>query len=174
MTTKLRLRVTPSFLASFFNGLGTSVRIDGLARYVDLDYTGLQELTSGIDSSNSLVAIYNKATLTWNVTSLATVLNASQTIQVITGVADVNVAAADGLIVMNRTVGAASNVNLPLSSTKIGKVKVSDFKVDSGANAITVNTTGADRFPGGGTTWKINANGASAVFDPIPGIGYAV
>jgi hypothetical protein len=75
---------------------------------------------------------------------------------------------------MNRTVGAASNVNLPSSASKIGKVKVSDFKGDSGTNIITVNATGTDKFPGGGTTWQIAGNGASVVFDPIPGIGYSV
>jgi hypothetical protein len=174
MTTKLKLRITPKFLAAFFNGLGTIARKDGLASYIDLDYTTFAELTSGIDSANSLVAIYNKATGIWNVTTLGTIVSASQTSQIITGVPDVNVAATDGLIVMNRTIGAASNVNLPLASTKIGKVKVSDFKADSGTNIITVNTTGADKFPGGGTTWQIAANGASVVFDPIPGIGYAV
>jgi hypothetical protein len=172
MTTKLKLRVTPKFLASFFNGVGTIARKDGLASYID--YTQLFELTSGIDSANSLVAIYNKATGIWNVTTLATVVNASQTLQIITGVPDVNVAATDGLIVMNRTVSAASNVNLPSSATKIGKVKVSDFKGDSGANIITVNATGTDKFPGGGSTWQIADNGASVVFDPIPGVGYAV
>ncbi len=171
---KLKIRSRVKFLASIFDGTGTKFRKDGLAGYVDLDYTKLLELTSNLDPANSLVAIFNKSTLVWNVTTLATVVNASQTIQYITGALDVNAAATDGLIALNRTIGAPSNINLPLSSTKIGKIKVADFKADSGTNMITVNVFGGDTFPGGGTTWKINADGASAVFDPIPGVGYAV
>lgn len=174
MASKLKLRVAARFLASFFNGVGTKVRVDGLARYLDLDYTQFTELTSGLDPADSLVAIFNKATLVWNVTTLGTILNQSQTQQIQTGVGDVNVAASDGLIAINKGTGAATNVNFPLASTKIGACLVADFKGDAATNNITINLTSPDTFPGGGSSWIIEANTGSVFLRPIPGVGYAL
>jgi hypothetical protein len=170
---KLKLRSRVKFLASIFNGVGTKVRVDGLAAYIDLDFTQFAQITSFDPTTQSLLA-QSSIDGSFSRITLSALIAASQTVQIITGISDVTVAATDGLIIMNRTVGAASNVNLPLASTKSGPVKVSDFKGDSGTNIITVNTTGTDKFPGGGTTWQIAANGASLVFTPIPGTGYAV
>lgn len=39
---KLKLRSSVRFLASIFSGVGTAVRKDGLATYVDVDFSGLQ------------------------------------------------------------------------------------------------------------------------------------
>lgn len=174
MATKLKLRGTARFLASFFNGLGTKVRVDGLARYLDLDYTLFTELTAGLDPADSLVAIFNKATLVWNTTTLGTILNQSQTQQIKTTAGDVNVAAADGVIAINKGTGAATAVNFPLAANKIGPCLVSDFKGDAGTNNITINLTSPDVFPGGGSTWVIEANTGSVFLRPIPGVGYTL
>lgn len=102
----------------------------------------------------------------------------SGTFQYITAGATVTVAAADSLIIINKTVGSATTVNLPAALSKLGKVKVVDFKGDSDVNPITVNRSGSDTFNGGATSWTISGPGASAVFDPIVNsgvsIGYAV
>jgi hypothetical protein len=39
---KLKLRSTPRFLSSIFSGTGTSVRKDGLATYIDVDFANMQ------------------------------------------------------------------------------------------------------------------------------------
>jgi hypothetical protein len=174
MSTKLRLRASARFLASFFDGVGTKVRIDGLARYLDLDYTQFVELTNGLDAADSLIAIYNKATQVWNATTLGTILNTAQTQQIKTTAGDVTVMASDGLIAVNKGTGAATAVNFPLSSLKIGGCLVADFKGDAGTNNITINLTSPDVFPGGGSTWIIAANAGSVFLRPIPGIGYAL
>lgn len=99
------------------------------------------------------------------------------TVQIITAPGDVNVAITDGLIILNKTVSQATNINLPPSLTKIGKVKVVDWKGDSDnpLYPIDVHNNGAEKFNGNQTTWRIAGAGASAVFDPIPtGLGYAV
>lgn len=173
MATKLKLRATARFLASFFNGLGTKVRIDGLARYLDLDYTKFQELTSSLDPADSLVAIFNKATLVWNTTTLGTILSAGQTTVVKTTSGDVNVAASDGVIVLNKASGAATAVNLPLAASKIGPVLVTDLKLDAGTNNITITPTAPETIQGQ-ATYTLASNGASLFLRPVPGIGYVI
>lgn len=99
----------------------------------------------------------------------------AQTQQIITADAVVSVAATDGLIAMNKGSGAATTVNLPLAASKIGPVKISDWKGDAGTNNITVNASGTDKLNGNRTSWTIAADGASVVFTPLNnGSGYAV
>lgn len=107
--------------------------------------------------------------------SLDPVYAQSGTFQVITAAGDVTVAVTDTLIILNKTVSQVTVVNLPPSLLKIGKVKIVDWKGDSGSYPITVNNSGSEKFNGAQASWAIEGNGASLVFDPIPtGLGYAV
>lgn len=172
---KLKLRALPRFLASIFDGTGTVARKDGLATYIDLDYSEFVELTSGLDPANSQIAIYNSATGVWNTTTIASVLSAAQTTQIITAGATVTVTASDGLIIINKTIGSATTVNMPISATKIGKCKIVDWKGDASTNNITINASGSEKFNGNSATWTIAGDGGSVVLDPIStGIGYGV
>lgn len=100
---------------------------------------------------------------------------AISTFQVITAAGDVTVAATDNLIVLNKTALEATNILLPPSLGKIGRVKIVNWKADAGAYTHNVNLSGSDKFNANLTTWPITGLGASVVFDPIPtGIGYAV
>lgn len=173
MATKLKLRATARFLASIFDGVGTSVRKDGLATYVDLDYPQFGAPIGSVDPANDVILVYNQITGVYNVATLAAFIAASSGVRVITAAGDVNVAASDGLIIMNKTVGAATNVFLPASISKIGSVKIVDWKGDSATNPITVKPNGSEIFNDGQTSWPIQGAGASATFNPI-GIGYAV
>lgn len=173
MSTKLKLRGTARFLASIFAGVGTLVRKDGLATYIDIDFTQFAQLTSFNPTSES-VLVQSSIDGSFARVTLAAILTASQTVQVITVGSTVNVAATDGLIIINKTSGSATAVNLPASTVKIGKVKIVDFKGDAGTNNITVNCIGSDTFNGGGTSWIIEGAGGSIVCDPISGTGYAV
>jgi hypothetical protein len=98
-----------------------------------------------------------------------------QTQQIITSGATVTVAAKDSLIAVNKTVGSATTVNLPAASSKVGAVKISDFKGDAGTNNITINVAGTDKLNGNLTSWTIGADGGSVVLTPLSdGSGYAV
>lgn len=98
-----------------------------------------------------------------------------RTQQIKTTAGGVTVANTDELIVLNKTVGAATSVTLPLAANKLGPVQVADFKGDAGTNNITVNRSGGDVFPGGLTSWVIAADGASATFSPLSdGSGWVV
>jgi hypothetical protein len=175
MATKLKIRTLPRFLSSIFAGTGTAIRKDGLATYFDLDYSLLSELTSSLDPANSLVAVYNKSSRVWNTTTLATILSAAQTTQIVTSGATVNAAAADGLIIINKTVGSATTVNVPASASKIGKLKIVDWKGDAGTNNITIVPNGTEKFNGNLSSWVIAADGGSVILDPIStGLGYGI
>lgn len=171
---KLKLRASARFLASIFNGVGTTVRKDGLATYVDLDYTQFGAPIGSVDPSADQILVYNSTTGVYNVATLTALIAASSGVRVITAAGDVNVGASDGLIILNKTTGAPTNVNLPLAGGKIGKVKIVDFKGDAATNNITVNTTSPETFNGGSSSFVINGNGASIVCDPISGVGYGI
>lgn len=107
--------------------------------------------------------------------SLNPLFVAISTFQVITAPGDVTVRTTDGLIILNKAALAATNILLPPSATKIGRVKIVNWKDDAGAYTHNVNLSGSDKFNANQTTWPITGLGASVVFDPIPtGIGYAV
>lgn len=95
-------------------------------------------------------------------------------VQVITAAGPVNVNPSANLVIVNQTIGAPITLNLPASASKIGKVKIVDWKGDAGTNTITVVPNGAETFNGALTSFPINGNGASAVFDPYSGAGYAI
>lgn len=93
-------------------------------------------------------------------------------VQVITAAGPATINDNASLVIVNQTVGAAITLNLPLSDDKIGSVKIVDWKGDSDANPITVEST--ELFNGAATSWTISGAGASSVFHPYPGAGYAV
>jgi hypothetical protein len=173
MANKLKLRVAARFLASIFNGIGTVARKDGLATYVDLDFTQFTQLTT-FDSTTEFAVVQSSIDGSFAKVSLAGLLSASQTTQIITGTGVVNVSNTDGLIILNGT--APYTVNLPASASKVGRIKIVDWAGNvSAASPVTVNSNGTEKFNGNTGTWLIEAAGASVVFDPIPtGIGYAV
>lgn len=168
----LKLRVTriPTQIAE---GTGIAVAKAAGVYTVGLDYSGLEEITT-FDASQKLFAVYDRTTGLWNRVSFASLIAAGQTYQIIDS-GDCTVLPNDGLIIINKTVGAATTVTLPASASKVGKVKIVDFKGDAGTNNITVNPNGSEKFNGNASSWVISGDGASVVFDPIPtGLGYAV
>lgn len=171
--SSLKLRVNPHIPAQFNDGAGISIDKTNGVYTVNLDYSDFVELTS-FDASQKLFAVYDRTTGEWNKVSFASLISAGQTYQIIT-TGNCTVANTDGLIIINKTVGAATAVTLPASALKVGKVKIVDFKGDAGTNNITVTPNGTEKFNGAQATWVISGDGASVVFDPIPtGLGYAV
>jgi hypothetical protein len=174
MATKLKIRTLPRFLSSIFAGTGTAIRKDGLATYIDLNWS-LFGRAGSYDPSAQQVLIQSTLDSSFQTATIAQLISASQTQQIKTSAGSVNVAANDGLIILNKTVGAATTVNLPASSNKVGPVKIVDWKGDAGTNNITIALVGSDKLNGNLTTWTIAADGASVVCTPLSdGSGYAV
>lgn len=170
----LKLKVIPRMPAALVGGSAITVVKDGVTYTIQSDYSLLTELLL-FDPSQELVLVYNRDG-TWAKVPVSTLVNnQAGTTQVITAGASAVIGVNDKLIVVNKTVGSATSITLPLSSLKAGPVRVVDFKGDaSQSQAITVNVSGADLLNGGRTSWRITGPGASILFSPISGIGYAV
>jgi hypothetical protein len=169
----VKVRIIPTIPA---NLVGTIFKVtkNGAIYTIVPDYSGLAELTS-FDPSQEQVLVYNLITGIWNVVSLANLVNnPTATTQIITAGATYSAGINDKLIAVNKTVGSATTITLPLSSVKVGPVRIVDFKGDAGTNNITVNVSGSDKLNGNLASWKIAGDGASILLTPISGVGYAV
>jgi hypothetical protein len=170
----VKLKVLPSFPAAVTGSIAISVLKANGAYTIEPDYSDLVELLQ-FDPSQEQVLVYSPSSGTWNVISLANLVNnATATTLVITAGSTYAAGVNDKLIAVNKTVGSATAITLPLSSLKVGPVRVVDFKGDANTNNITISVAGSDKFNGGFTSWTIRGAGASVLFTPISGIGYAV
>lgn len=173
-TNSLKLKVATRIPAQLVGGTAITITKASGVYTVDIDYSEMQEIIS-FDPAAKLFLVYDTAD-GYALVSLASLLTNLSAVRVVTEAGDITVAAATQLLIMNRTVDESpSNINLPASASKIGKIKIVDWKGNAGSFPHTVNPTGAEEFQGGLTEWSISGDGASAVFDPIPtGLGYAV
>lgn len=152
-----------------------------------LDFDGALDICSGTlifvvsggSYSHTLWYVATADDITIGTTSItispvsASVTGATQQKKTTSG--SVTVATSDVLIAVNKTVGEATPVTLPLSASKLGAVKVADWKGDSLTNNITVSVSGSDKMNGNQTSAIIKTNGASLVFTPLSdGSGYAI
>lgn len=90
-------------------------------------------------------ATYQKLSSTW--VQLKTVLNS---VLVFTSAGDITVATTDEIIIVNKSSGAATAVNLPAGSTvDIGKTyQIKDGKGDAGTNNITIDGDSTETLDG--------------------------
>lgn len=141
---------------------------------IGADYRKVADATS-YDPGNSYIAV-QLVDGSFARISIGTLLtNTESTVRVVTEAGDIVVDAATQLLVMNRAVDEIpSNIILPASAQKVGRVKIVDFKGNAGSFPHTISVQGSDTFQGGLTAWTLDGDGASVALDPIPGTGYAV
>ena len=107
-----------------------NVKISDMTPGTALAGTELLEMTqSGATASTTPAAIKTYALGSGNVV---------QTVRVITAAGAITVTTADYVVVVNKTVGAASAVALPAGATGLTFV-IKDGKGDAGANNITIS-----------------------------------
>ena len=159
--------------AKVTGGAGIAVKKANGEYTFDLDHLEFVELAQ-FTPANEYVVLVNAAG-EYKRVSLASLFNNSQTtVRVVTEAGNITVGPNVQLLVMNRTANESpSNIILPLASAKVGKIKIVDFKGNAGTYPHTIGLQGSDTFQGGLTSWTLGADGASVVFDPIPGVGYA-
>jgi hypothetical protein len=173
-SSSLRLSSRPIYPLKYIAGTGLSFSSANGISTVGLDYSSLVELSS-YDPTQKLLAVVDRVTGVWNKVSLASILAGSQTVQIVNAAGDVTVQPNDGLIILNKAVGAATNVILPAASTKVGRVKIVDWKGDADANNITVVPNGAETIQGR-ANWMLDSQNASIDLTPVVGTvnGYAI
>jgi hypothetical protein len=127
------------------------------------------------DAATSYLAIFDKATNSYKMNSVALLLQQAPLVeQHITLAGPVAVNNNTGIVRVDQSVGAPITLNMPLASAKSCPVLISDWKGDAGTNNITINLTGGDKFPGNLTSWKIAADTGSIFLRPIGGVGYVL
>jgi hypothetical protein len=171
----LKLKSIPRYAAALLGGSAISVTSNGTGTLtVALNLLGLNPLGT-FDPSAEFVLVTDINGVN-SLVSVATLLsNAGTTLQVVTGAGDILIGTNTTLLVMNRTVDInPSNIILPLASTKIGRIKIVDFKGNASAFPHTIKTTAPDTFQGALTQWSLSGDGASIEANPISGTGYAV
>lgn len=171
-TIKMRSLVT--YPASLFAGTGIRIDAQNGSYTFNMDISKFNELTN-IDPTKKLIAIFDPV-FGWNTILLSDLINNfASVVQIVTGAGDVAVGTNTQLLVMNRAADInPSNIILPLSSTKVGKVKIVDFKGNASAFPHTVKTMAPDTFQGALTQWGLDGDGSSITADPITGVGYAI
>jgi hypothetical protein len=171
----LKLKVLPRIPANLVGDAGIVVVKNGVTYTVKPDYSNLVELLS-VDPTQEQILVYNPISGVWNKVSLATLINnAGTSVRVVAEAGTITVGANTRVLIMNRTADESpSNIILPVAASKIGDLKVVDWKGNSGTFPHTVALSGSDKFNGGLSTWKLWADGASINLTPLSGLGYSV
>ncbi len=171
----LKLKVLPRLPADLLGAAFITITRDGLEYTVGADYTILDPSPIS-DPSAAIVAVYDAVSGSWKQMTLAAVVNGTGTgaVQIVTGAGDINVGPNVRVLIMNRAVDESpSKINLPTGAAKVGDIKVVDWKGNSGTFPHDVYPNGSEKFNGALSVWHINGDGSSAVFAPIPTLGYA-
>jgi hypothetical protein len=166
---KAQLRIPASVVAKSF----LTVTLANGTYTLNVDYT---LLTPGpiTDPTTAMVAVLDQTAGIYREVSLASLLSSSLQIdQHIIAAGPVAVLANAGIVRVDQAVGAPMTLTMPLASAKTCPVLISDWRGDAGTNNITINLSGADKFPGGLATWIIGADTGSVFLRPIAGAGYA-
>lgn len=97
------------------------------------------------------------------------VFSVAETQRVITAAGDVTLAADDeDIIVINKTVGAATQVELPDAALRTKAIRIVDGKYDALTNNITVVPKAASgQLIFGASSWIIDGNGGSVKLTPL-------
>jgi hypothetical protein len=170
----LKLKVLPKFPANIAASNFVTLARNGGTYTLGADYTVLAAGPIS-DPTTAMIAVLDGTSGIYREVSLASLLVSSLLVdQHITAPGPVAVLAGAGVVRVNQTVGAAITLTMPLASAKTCPVLISDWKGDAGTNNITINLSGADKFPGALTSWKIAADAGSLLLRPIAGAGYAL
>lgn len=93
--------------------------------------------------------------------------------QEITSGATANVVTNVETVRVNKTVGSATALTMPLAVSKLFPVLIIDWKGDAGTNNITINPSGSEKIQGR-SSWTIAGDYGSILLRPIPGVGYGL
>lgn len=115
----------------------------------------LHDAQSTIVDADRLIDLRNP----WNTATSTTILPVNVTLRVVTAAGAATITTSDYVVVVNKTVGAATTVNLPGSPTAGDTYVIKDGKFDAATNNITV--TPAAGTIDGAATYVMATNGQS-------------
>lgn len=171
---KVKLKALVNFPASVAVQNFLTVTKTGAAYTFGVDYTLLAP-TPVNDLTTAFVVVLDTTTGLYRSVSLASFFGSTfQIEQHITAPGPVVINNNTGIVRVDQAVGAPITLTMGVAANKTCPVLISDWRGDAGTNNITINLSGADKFPGGLTSWKIAADTGSVFLRPIPGVGYAL
>lgn len=146
----LKLKVLPKIPARIVGTDGIAVSLAGGIYTIALDEATLLTIANLVAATSGLVG----------------------ELRVVTGSGSVVISSTEGGVAINKTVGAATTVQLPLAAPRNGvAVIVVDMKGDALSNNITVLAAGAETINGAASA-VLNSNKQAATFRPISGVGW--
>ncbi|TAK50229.1 MAG: hypothetical protein EPO23_03215 [Xanthobacteraceae bacterium] len=86
--------------------------------------------------------------------------------RIVTAAGAVAINDVDDIVVISKTVGAATTVNLPASAARPRPIRIVDGKYDAATHAITIVPNGAETIMGG-ASFVVDSNGASIILTPL-------
>lgn len=172
----LKLKVLSKFPADVQVGNFLTLTKENGVYTFSADYS---KLTPGpiSDPATAYVALLDQSAGVYRLVSIASLVTGEGTgaVRVVTEAGDITVSANTRLLVMNRASDESpSKINLPAAVSKVGDIKIVDWKGNASAFPHDIYPSGAETFNGAQSVWHISGNGASVALDPIPSLGYAV
>jgi len=162
------------------SGFLTVTKANGIFT-LGIDYSLLGTPIPLNDPANTVVAVFNLITKAYNLTTLATLIaSAVGGYRMVTAAGDIAASATDTTILVNKTVGAATNIVVPTSASRQGlPLRVKDYKRDAGTNNITFVMSAGETMDGlsqaaadaAGLT-KIDMNGDDKTWSPLTSGGW--
>ena len=101
-------------------------------------------------TNTQVVAVFDPVSGSYKTMSLVTLMTIfANNYRTVTAAGAVTVSASDIVILMNKTAGAATSVNLPAASTRNGlPLTIKDLKGDANTNNITIVPSGTETIDG--------------------------
>lgn len=130
------------------NGPVTIAKADGIWT-VGFTIAQLAAMPAG-DPSTRLVLVWDITTSTFMQTTISNLIaTATSGLRIVTAAGPIVIVSTDQTILVNKTVGAATDINLPTSASRAGvPVIVKDYKGDASVNNIRFVTTGVETLDG--------------------------
>lgn len=154
MTLPYALRVNTQFpFPAATRGLGPVVisKANGIWT-ISLTIAQLSPVPVGFDPSTKLILIWDQVTQSFMQTTISALVSSTLSYRIVTAAGNVTPLITDGVLLMNKTVGAPTSILLPPSATRNGApLTVKDYKGDALTNNITFVPNGAetiDQFSG--------------------------
>lgn len=131
---------------------------------IKADYTLLAPILGVADLTTKELVVLDLSSGKYNtITAAALIAAGTSTYRLVTAAGDVTILSSDVTILLNKTVGAATNIVLPTSASRNGlPVTVKDYKGDANTNNITFVPNGTETIDGFSPAAAI-ANGVALI-----------
>lgn len=150
--TNIRVNISAPFPSLVLGDLPITITKNAGDWIIGFDYSNLANTVPALANyPTDFVLVFDSVTQTYFQMSLQAMQNAfsGNSYRIVTAAGAVTIVGTDQTILLNKTVGAATNIILPTSVSRLGApVTVKDYKGDANANNITFVPNGTETIDG--------------------------